>query len=41
MVDAGGDGRRRMGESARAHVTAHYTWARGAQLLETVYRKVA
>ena len=40
MVDAGDDGRRRMGERARAHVTAHYTWARGAQLLETVYRKV-
>ncbi len=28
-----------MGEQARAHVTEHYTWARGAELLEAVYRR--
>ena len=41
MLDAGGEGRRQMGERAREHVAAHFTWARGAQLLETVYREVA
>ena len=40
IVDAGADGRRRMGEAAREHVTAHYTWARGAELLESVYREL-
>jgi glycosyltransferase involved in cell wall biosynthesis len=41
VVDAGPDGRRRMGEAARAHVVDHYTWARGAERLEAVYREVA
>jgi glycosyltransferase involved in cell wall biosynthesis len=36
--DAGPDGRGRMGEQARAHVAERYTWARGAELLEDVYR---
>ncbi len=36
LVDAGPDGRRRMGEAARAHVVEHYTWARCAELLEAV-----
>jgi glycosyltransferase involved in cell wall biosynthesis len=40
LVDAGPDGRRRMGEAARAHVAAEYTWARGAERLETVYREL-
>jgi glycosyltransferase involved in cell wall biosynthesis len=40
MVDAGPDGRRRMGELARGHVAERYTWARGAELLEAVYREV-
>ena len=33
-VDAGPDGRRRMGEQARAHVVERYSWARCAELLE-------
>ncbi len=41
LVDAGADGRRRMGEQARAHVVDRYTWARSAELLEAVYREVA
>jgi glycosyltransferase involved in cell wall biosynthesis len=41
LVDAGPDGRRRMGEQARAHVVDRYAWARGAELLEAVYREVA
>ena len=41
MVDAGREGRRQMGEQARAHVAEHYTWACGAELLEAVYRAVA
>jgi glycosyltransferase involved in cell wall biosynthesis len=41
VVDAGPDGRRRMGEAARAHVVDRYTWARGAERLEAVYREVA
>lgn len=38
IVDAGAEGRRRMGEAARGHVEAHYTWTRCAQLLERAYR---
>jgi len=40
MVSAGSEGRRRMGEAARAHVEGRYSWARGAELLEAVYREV-
>jgi glycosyltransferase involved in cell wall biosynthesis len=40
IVDAGLDGRRRMGELARAHVAERYTWARGAELLEGIYREL-
>jgi glycosyltransferase involved in cell wall biosynthesis len=40
LVDACPDGRRRMGELAREHVVQRYTWARGAELLEAVYRDV-
>jgi D-inositol-3-phosphate glycosyltransferase len=38
LVDAGPDGRRRMGEAAREHVVKRYTWARCAELLERAYR---
>lgn len=38
LVDAGPDGRRRMGAAARDHAVAHYTWARCAELLEAAYR---
>jgi glycosyltransferase involved in cell wall biosynthesis len=41
MLDAGAEGRRRMGEAAREHAAEHYSWARGAELLEAVYREVA
>jgi glycosyltransferase involved in cell wall biosynthesis len=40
LADAGPDERRRMGERGRAHVTEHYTWARGAKLLERVYEDI-
>ena len=40
MVDAGREGRGRMGEQARAHVCKQYTWASGAERLEAVYRAV-
>ena len=40
MVSAGSEGRRRMGAAARAHVAERYSWARGAELLEAVYREV-
>ena len=40
LVDAGADGRHRMGDAARAHVVEHYTWARCAELLEAVYEEV-
>ena len=40
LVEAGVDGRREMGERARAHVIERYTWARSAELLEAVYREV-
>ena len=32
--------RRRMGEARAAHVATQYTWARGAELLEAIYRRV-
>ena len=38
LLDAGADGRRRMGTAAREHVVANYTWARSAELLEDAYR---
>ena len=38
ILDAGPDGRARLGEAARAHVVAHYTWAHSAELLEAAYR---
>ena len=41
LVDAGADGRRRMGEQARAHAVEHYAWARCAELLEAVYEEIA
>jgi D-inositol-3-phosphate glycosyltransferase len=41
LVDAGPDGRRRMGVQARAHVVEHYAWAHSAELLEAVYGEVA
>ncbi len=37
LLDAGPDGRRRMGAAARDHVVANYTWARSAELLEGAY----
>ena len=40
IVDEGPEGRRRMGERAQAHVAEQYTWARGAELLEGIYRDV-
>ena len=40
LVDAGPEGRRRMGEAARAHVVTHYAWERCAELLEVVYEEV-
>jgi glycosyltransferase involved in cell wall biosynthesis len=41
LLDAGPEGRRRMGEAAREHVVAHYTWQRSAELLEDAYREAA
>ena len=41
MLAVGPEIRRRMGDAARAHVTEHYSWARGAELLEAVYGEVA
>jgi glycosyltransferase involved in cell wall biosynthesis len=38
VLAAGPDGRRTMGEAARAHVVERYTWARCAELLEDAYR---
>jgi len=40
LVDAGPEGRRRMGEAARAHVVEHYSWTRCAELLEAAYEAV-
>ena len=40
LIDAGPDGRRRMGEQARAHVVEHYSWTRCAELLEAVYAEI-
>jgi glycosyltransferase involved in cell wall biosynthesis len=40
IVDAGTEGRHRMGGAARAHVAEHYTWVRGAELLEDIYREL-
>jgi glycosyltransferase involved in cell wall biosynthesis len=37
LVDAGPDARRAMGEAARQHVAANYTWARCAEQLEAAY----
>jgi glycosyltransferase involved in cell wall biosynthesis len=37
LLDAGAPARRIMGEAARRHVIAHYTWGRGAELLEAAY----
>jgi glycosyltransferase involved in cell wall biosynthesis len=37
ILGAGHDLRRRMGAAARRHVVEHYTWARGAELLEAAY----
>jgi glycosyltransferase involved in cell wall biosynthesis len=40
LVDSGPEGRRRMGEAARAHVVEHYAWSRCAELLEAAYEAV-
>jgi len=40
LIAAGRDRRVRMGEAARAHVVANYTWGRCAELLEAAYREV-
>jgi glycosyltransferase involved in cell wall biosynthesis len=40
MIDAGAEGRHALGDTARAHVAARYSWAHSAELLEAVYREL-
>jgi glycosyltransferase involved in cell wall biosynthesis len=37
VIDAGPEGRARMGQAAREHVVAHYAWERCGELLEAAY----